>query len=1029
MNNNPAGSTWKKWDLHVHTPLSLVHNYDGHPEAAWEAFLTDLEALPSDFKVIGINDYIFVEGYEKVRKAKMEGGRLKNIDLILPVVELRLDKFAGVVSKDKQGQYSRSDWNRINLHVIFDALEPEKIRQQFLSALTPSYKLIPDSAHKGGSWQGIITPESLAELGAMIIDSVPEDRRAEFGSPLQEGFNNLCLSHGHVMDALKNHQLAGRFLIAVGKTEWDHLKWDDQSIAEKKTIINGADIVFTASENPAAYASARKKLSSSNVNSILLDCSDAHALSTKADKDRIGNCFTWIKADATFEGLRQALTEFEDRVYVGDLPPKRQLVDRNRTKYAKSLRIRKKADSPLTDAWFSVDVPLNHDLVAIIGNKGSGKSAMADIAALVGGTKNVKGFSFLNEKRFRHPKGKLAAQFIGTLTWQDGTESERSLDLDPAENGVERLKYLPQSFLETLCNELGDGGSSTFDTELRKIIYTHVPHEEQLGFSSMDELLSFKVAEIDNARDQDRREMSDVNAEILQVEQKLSIEFKESLREKLELKRTELAALEAAKPTFLEEAPAPDSGMDESKAASDRIQNLDAQLEQMRSEEKGMRDKKAIVMKRQAALSKIGQAIDNHKKTHDKFVADLAAMLAEADIGIPAADLVRLQIDSGLTRSFGEALKIEGAALDSALSTLEPDGMIKRREAAETEVALLKSKLGEKQRLFVQFKESLATWEQSKVDVIGSADKPNSLSGMQSDFDSLALLPAKIESLKADRTRLARQIHELIVRTADEYRRLYQPVQAFVKSAEEMDMPLPLGFDVRVEEIGFKDQFLAKISRQSRGSFAGVEESELLLRGLLKETNFGDAEAVVALLERMDDMLHFDRREVGSGRATKFTEQLRKGTTPLEVLDYVYGMNYLLPRYSLTFGGQEISQLSPGERGLLLLVFYLLVDKDDIPIVIDQPEENLDNQTIFKVLVKCIKAAKQRRQVIMVTHNPNLAVVCDAEQIICASCDKGENTFTYISGAIEAPDIKARVVEILEGTEPAFKNRKRKYGL
>jgi ABC-type cobalamin/Fe3+-siderophores transport system ATPase subunit len=122
--------------------------------------------------------------------------------------------------------------------------------------------------------------------------------------------------------------------------------------------------------------------------------------------------------------------------------------------------------------------------------------------------------------------------------------------------------------------------------------------------------------------------------------------------------------------------------------------------------------------------------------------------------------------------------------------------------------------------------------------------------------------------------------------------------------------------------------------------------------------------------------------------------------------------------------GQIQDQSCPAHRGT-----KHLVDKDDIPIIIDQPEENLDNQTIFKVLVKCIKAAKQRRQVIMVTHNPNLAVVCDAEQIICASRDKATNSFNYVSGAIESPVIKAKVVEILEGTEPAFKNRKQKYGL
>ena len=72
----------------------------------------------------------------------------------------------------------------------------------------------------------------------------------------------------------------------------------------------------------------------------------------------------------------------------------------------------------------------------------------------------------------------------------------------------------------------------------------------------------------------------------------------------------------------------------------------------------------------------------------------------------------------------------------------------------------------------------------------------------------------------------------------------------------------------------------------------------------------------------------------------------------------------------------------------MLLIFYLLVDNDDIPLIIDQPEENLDNQTVYKLLVPSIKEAKNRRQIIIVTHNPNLAVVCDAEQIIHASIDK-----------------------------------------
>jgi hypothetical protein len=393
MHNKHPGSTWRKWDLHVHTPESFVHHYPGEKEAAWETFLSDLEGLPSEFKVIGINDYLFVDGYERVLKAKREQGRLANIDLILPVVELRLDKFGGVVQRGKDG-YDKSSWSRINLHVIFDQVEPDLIRQQFLAAIAPNYSLIPGSSGEG-KWNGVITKESLHKLGEAIIESVPQNMRDAYDSPLIEGFNNLNVSTDGFKRALQNQHLAGKFLVAIGKTEWDNLKWDDHTIAEKKTLINEAHLVFTAAENPEAYANARQKLMDSAVNANLLDCSDAHSLSNSDQKDRIGNCFTWIKADTTFHGLLQAIEEFEDRIYVGDNPPKRHLVKQNKTKFIRSVKVGKKPDSQLHEPWFDVEVPLNFDLVAIIGNKGSGKSALSDIVALAGSSKNHECFSFL----------------------------------------------------------------------------------------------------------------------------------------------------------------------------------------------------------------------------------------------------------------------------------------------------------------------------------------------------------------------------------------------------------------------------------------------------------------------------------------------------------------------------------------------------------------------------------------------------------------------------------------------------------
>jgi ABC-type lipoprotein export system ATPase subunit len=1030
MTINTAGSTWKKWDLHVHSPASLVHGYDGaNNEERWENFLSDLEKLPSDFKVIGINDYIFVDGYERVLKEKA-AGRLKNIDLFLPVIELRLDKFAGTVKKDVDGTFSKSDWNRINLHIVFDQLDPDLIRQQFLAGLVQCYDLIPESSHFQGRWQAVITQESLRRLGEMIIESVPEALRGAYGNPLQEGFNNLCVSLEKVLAALNRHDLTDRYLLAVGKSEWENMKWTDQSIAEKKNVINHVDMVFTAAANPAAYAKAKAGLEASNVNARLLDCSDAHALSNSPNKDRVGNCFTWIKADCTFQGLLHAVAEFDQRVFVGDIPPKHLLVSANRTKYIKSLSVKKRSGSTLSDEWFDVDLPISHDLVAVIGNKGSGKSALADIVALVGDTRNHPSFSFLVDTRFRDPRAKLASHFIGALSWHDNSISRKDLHENPAASSVERVKYLPQRYLETLCNELAGEGSSTFDGELRKIIYTHVPEEQRIGFGSLDELLSFKLSELAHEHQQLAEEIGKLSNEIAALEIRLRPEFRTGLDQRLEAKKRELAALDSAKPSQVEDPTASEAAKQEAAEASGKLSELEAKLKVLAAEEQAARQRKADALKLAAQLTRILQAVKNHQKAHDQFVADLSAMLVDAKVEVSAADLVHLSVDvSGIQTRLDFATS-ESVASDKILEDPGQGGFLHRRSVLDEAVKELKSKLGEKQRLFLLYREQIAQWEKAKADITGDAERPNSLLGLAEEIAHLHALPERRTQLRAIRRDRIRSLHRQIGKMAAEYRSLYEPVQRFVESAASMEVPLPLAFDVRVVEERFQDEFLSRINRQTKGSFSGIEESELLVRRMLKETDFTSEEAVVSFVERIDDMLHFDRRTVSvSAVELSVPDQLRKGQTAEDLYTFLASLPYLRPQYSLTYDKQEISQLSPGERGLLLLVFYLLVDKDDIPLLIDQPEENLDNQTIFKVLVQCIRTAKARRQVIMVTHNPNLAVVCDAEQIIYASCDKAGKRFTYISGAIESAPIKERVIEILEGTQPAFDNRKRKYGI
>ena len=203
----------------------------------------------------------------------------------------------------------------------------------------------------------------------------------------------------------------------------------------------------------------------------------------------------------------------------------------------------------------------------------------------------------------------------------------------------------------------------------------------------------------------------------------------------------------------------------------------------------------------------------------------------------------------------------------------------------------------------------------------------------------------------------------------------------------------------------------------------GDEEGTAEMKRLLDHANFDSALGTLRFTKTL-----FARMAERDGKPLLLKDQLRQGVTVQEIYDFAYSLGFLSPIYNLQWDGKGLEQLSPGERGNLLLIFYLLVDQDDIPLVIDQPEENLDNQTVFKTLVPCIKDAKKRRQMIMVTHNPNLAVVCDAEQVICAEMQKDhENAVIYTSGSIEDPAINRRIVDILEGTRPAFDKRDDKY--
>ena len=193
----------------------------------------------------------------------------------------------------------------------------------------------------------------------------------------------------------------------------------------------------------------------------LIICSDNHDAKNYKTKTPL-----WMRADPCFRGLKMVIREPLERVFLGDAPESRARIKWHPTKYIRSIEFHSTGNCPAGEKWFSGGIDFNHGLVAIIGNKGSGKSALADTIGLLGASANSAKYSFLSTERFRHPQSGRAKHFNASITWESGENYHQCLGDDCQETDVPRVQYLPQEHVETVCNELG-GKDSKFEEELK----------------------------------------------------------------------------------------------------------------------------------------------------------------------------------------------------------------------------------------------------------------------------------------------------------------------------------------------------------------------------------------------------------------------------------------------------------------------------------------------------------------------------------------------------------------------------------
>ena len=514
------GSEWQRWEPHIHAPGTVMNNQFTGP-SAWEDYLSALEAVTPAIEAIAVTDYYVTETYEQFLVHK-GAGRLPSAKLIFPNVELRLDVAA------KKGF--------VNIHLLVCPDEPDHLDQlrRFLARL--KFRAFDDRFD--------CTQEELIRLGKGTDTKITDD-----GAALKAGATQFKVNFNELRDVYQEIAWAKEnILVAVAGGSGDGTSGvrgaADQTIREE--IEKFADIIFASSPAQRDFWLGHGKVGPTDIKARFgglkpcLHGSDAHKNDDvgKAHEDR----FSWIKGGCTFDSMRQACIDPEGRAYIGPKPPRTampsQVVDTITIDNA---------------GWLCTPrIELNPGLVTIVGARGSGKTALADMIAA--------GCDALPEALWSDDENSISSSFLARakplignarvkLEWGGGDQVVRALDGSDSDfsTSYPRARYLSQRFVEDLCSST-QGPSDGLIAEIERVIFDAHDDYSKDGAINFRELSDRKVERFRQSREREAGSLEQVSQRIGEEHEKerLVPSLVRSLADKTKLidgYRTDLAKL------------------------------------------------------------------------------------------------------------------------------------------------------------------------------------------------------------------------------------------------------------------------------------------------------------------------------------------------------------------------------------------------------------------------------------------------------------------------------------------------------
>ena len=687
---------------------------------------------------------------------------------------------------------------------------------------------------------------------------------------------------------------------------------------------------------------------------------------------------TWIKADPTFEGLKQIIYEPEERVRIQDEKPDfkedKEIIDK--VKFISS-----------NNKFSNKEIYLNPNLNVIIGGKSSGKSILLYSIAktLLADTKDKLLFKNNNEERYNLKS--IDSDFDFEITTKAGI-SQKMLDRENDNSVIPNIKYIPQNELVKLAEPELNGKGESLNKLVRNLICEDTDSKQKYDDfiknvkqydKEREELINSYFETLDNIQNLETELKTKSNKEVLQTNIRTNSEKVEELNKKAGLSDEQIQQYK----NFQKQQ---QQNQKRRELFNSDFSQTNAFLQELNKELSNLQERKNTFL----------QSI--HKNEFRGYYQDKLKFIDDS--------IVQLQ---GLISEIGASINTEGKRV------FDTDNIFNKELE---QINYEKSNIEEELKPYQQneeVKKQIRTLEE----FIKNDGK------LLSEVDSLnKKLETKRQSIEEIKTKL----FDLYEKSYCEYKNIVEQLKNRTKELEKD------GLRIRgIAQFNFP-KFRREIINFTHGTYSDNDKYCICEedRSRIFETNYDE---LISNISKMFNEIMTSEYRI---------KTISKKEAVKKLLD-----DYFYDYWEITYKNDKLGEMSTGKASFVILMLIIGLSKSKSPILIDQPEDNLDNRSVSENIISYLRNKKIERQIILVTHNANIVVNADAENVIVAN-QKGQNDketssiykFDYINGAIEntfskietetdllkSMGIKEHIADIVEGGKEAFKNRERKYG-